>query len=104
MSHGGSGSRPNRRTFLRGLLLALVGGAAGIGSREAGAQTVLYDAYGQPVYQATPPAPVYGAPPVYAAPPLYVPAPVGSLGPYSAAGQSRRVARRTSRRTSARWN
>lgn len=63
--------------------------------REAGAQQVYYDQYGQPV--ALPPGTVVTP----AAPaPTAAPAPgYGYYGPAGVVGQSRRVARRTSRRT-----
>ncbi len=96
MSQIRSDFRRIRRVLIGGMLVVLAG-AGGPGSGQALAQTVLYDAYGRPVYQATPPPSAYGAP-------VYAPAPVNNLGPYSAAGQSRRVSRRTSRRTSARWD
>jgi len=53
------------------------------------APVTVYDAYRRPVV-------------VYPAGPAYAPSPV--YGPAGVVGQSRRVARRTSRRTAARWN
>jgi hypothetical protein len=86
--------RQGRRGFLADVAAAVLVLPFLQWGRNARAQQVYYDQYGQPVQVApgtvvTPVAPAYAAPP-----PGYA-----SYGPTGVVGQSRRVARRTSRRT-----
>lgn len=82
-----------RRSFLAEIVAGMLAVPLLARTREAAAQAVYYDQYGQPVTIA-PGAVVTPAPPSAVPPPGY-----SSYGPAGVVGQSRRVARRTSRRT-----